>query len=117
MLENAIVHGSKIPGKVAKFKKGLSVFFSVTRDSRTGIIKIIIQDKGVGMTPKVLAASQEIYADPTLLRSTSLSPGFGTTIVGFAIAVNLGSIRIESESNKGTRVCIQIPSKNTRRMK
>jgi ligand-binding sensor protein/GAF domain-containing protein len=110
LLENAIVHGSRIPGKVPTFRKGLKVFFSVTRDSRTGITKIIIRDKGVGMNPKILAASKEIYADPTLLRSTSFAPGFGTTIVAFAISAHLGSISLNSGSNKGTQVCVQLPT-------
>jgi len=118
LLENAIVHGSRIPGKAVRFRKGLKVSFSVTRDSSTGINKIVMRDDGVGMNPKILAASREIYADPTLLRSTSLLPGFGTTIVAFAISVHLGSIAIESELNEGTRVYIQIPSdKKIRRTK
>ncbi len=118
LLENAIVHSSKIPGKAGRFRKGLEVLFSVTRDDSTGITKIVIQDKGVVMNPKILAASREIYADPTLLRSTSFAPGFGTMIVAFAISVHLGSISLESESSKGNQVCIQIPSyKRIRRMK
>jgi signal transduction histidine kinase/putative methionine-R-sulfoxide reductase with GAF domain len=110
LLENAMVHGSKIPGKLGRFKKGLKVFFSIKRDNNTGTTKIVIQDRGVGMNPMILAASKEIYANPTLLGRTSFAPGFGTTIVAFALSVHHGCILLESRHGKGTKVTIEIPS-------
>ena len=110
LLENAIVHGSRVLGNSVRFKKGVRVTFSVRRDSKTRTTSIVIKDEGIGMDPKILAASKEIYANPTLLGVSSLAPGFGTTIVAFAISVHEGRISLKSKPKGGTIVSLEIPS-------
>ncbi|KPL22796.1 MAG: hypothetical protein AMJ75_07430, partial [Phycisphaerae bacterium SM1_79] len=110
LLENAIVHGSRIKGKEIKYRTGVSVTFSVSPTSHGNLTKIMVQDDGEGMSPETLRASKEIYADPTLLRSTSFAPGFGTIVVAFAVSVHHGCITLESKPREGTLVSIEIPS-------
>lgn len=108
LLENAIIHGSIVKGEKIEYRAEVSVSFAVTsEDNKT---KIVVQDDGEGMDSKKLAASKEIYADPTRLGSTSLVPGFGTMIVAFAMSAHLGHITVESAPKRGTRVYIEIPS-------
>lgn len=107
LLENAILSGSKI--QAGEYREGVQISFSTTSSDDEKKTRVTIQDNGVGICPASLSAIQEVYADP--LNKLYRSPGIGTTLIAFAVALHDGQIHITSRVGEGTCVKVELPSR------
>ncbi len=67
-------------------------------------VRLVIEDDGIGMTPQILSRAFEPFYT-TKARGT----GLGLAICRRIIETHQGTIRVESEAGKGTRVTIELP--------
>ena len=77
-----------------------------------GLYSLIVEDTGIGMTPEFL---NHIYDEFARESSTTVSriqgTGLGMTIVKKLTDLMGGTIQIESEKGKGTKITLNIPMK------
>ena len=77
-----------------------------------GLYTLVVEDTGIGMAPEFL---NHIYDEFTRENTTTVSniqgTGLGMTIVKKLIDLMEGSIHIESQKGKGTKITVSIPMK------
>ncbi len=79
---------------------------SLPENGKTPWVQIEIQDSGTGMEPHVL----ERVFDP-FFTTKNKGTGLGLSIVKKIVESHQGRISIESETNRGTRITIQLPTR------
>ncbi|WP_342975189.1 ATP-binding protein [Phocaeicola dorei] len=104
--ERILQVGNNLLSNAVKFTEKGSV--SLTTDYSNGILTLVVEDTGTGMTEK---EQQRVFGAFERLSNAAAKDGFG---LGLAIVHNIvvmlgGKIRLESEKGKGSRFTIKIP--------
>ncbi len=103
LVRNAVHHGIESTGTV-----------TITATNDDGQIKISVTDDGRGIDPQTIASG--ILFQPGYSTASELSEisgrGFGLDIVKTTVEARAGSVKIESELNRGSTFTITIPSKS-----
>ncbi|WP_121329975.1 MULTISPECIES: ATP-binding protein [unclassified Flavobacterium] len=99
LLDNAIKFSNE-NGKISFY----------TEDTNTDFCKLIIEDSGIGMKESTI---QELLSDGELLakkdNSEIIGTGLGLQLCKQMIKKNSGTLAIESELNKGTKMILTFP--------
>ena len=104
--ERIIQIGNNLLSNAIKFTEEGGV--SLTTDYNNGILILVVEDTGTGMTKE---EQQQIFGAFERLSNAAAKDGFG---LGLAIVKNIvtmlnGKIRLESEKGKGCRFTVEIP--------
>lgn len=104
--ERIIQIGNNLLSNAIKFTEEGGV--SLTTDYNNGILTLVVEDTGTGMTKE---EQQQVFGAFERLSNAAAKDGFG---LGLAIVKNIvtmfsGKIRLESEKGKGSRFTVEIP--------
>jgi len=104
--ERIIQIGNNLLSNAIKFTEEGGV--SLTTDYNNGILTLVVEDTGTGMTED---EQQRVFGAFERLSNAAAKDGFG---LGLAIVKNIvtmlsGKIRLESEKGKGSRFTVEIP--------
>jgi len=104
--ERIIQIGNNLLSNAIKFTEEGGV--SLTTDYNNGILTLVVEDTGTGMTKK---EQQQVFGAFERLSNAAAKDGFG---LGLAIVKNIvtmlsGKISLESEQGKGSRFIVEIP--------
>ncbi len=104
--ERIIQIGNNLLSNAIKFTDSGGV--SLTADYDNGILKIIVEDTGTGMTNE---EQQRVFGAFERLSNAAAKDGFGLglSIVQRIVSMLGGTIRLESEKGKGSRFTVEIP--------
>ena len=104
--ERIIQIGNNLLSNAIKFTDSGGV--SLTADYDNGILKIIVEDTGTGMTNE---EQQRVFGAFQRLSNAATKDGFGLglSIVQRIVTMLGGTIRLESEKGKGSRFMVEIP--------
>ena len=104
--ERIIQIGNNLLSNAIKFTDSGGV--SLTADYDNGILKIIVEDTGTGMTNE---EQQRVFGAFERLSNAAAKDGFGLglSIVQRIVTMLGGIIRLESEKGKGSRFTVEIP--------
>jgi PAS domain S-box-containing protein len=81
---------------------------TVKAKSKEDVIEFTVQDTGIGMTEEV---KKRIFEPFYTTKSKGM--GLGLTIVKHIVNLHNGTVEVESEPNKGTKITIRIPKKKS----
>ena len=98
--------GNNLLSNAIKFTENGGV--SLTTDYDNGVLKLIVEDTGTGMTEK---EQQRVFGAFERLANAAAKDGFGLglSIVQRIVTMLGGTIRLESEKGKGSRFTVEIP--------
>ena len=104
--ERILQVGNNLLSNAIKFTENGSV--SLTMDYNNGVLKLIVEDTGTGMTEE---EQQRVFGAFERLSNAAAKDGFGLglSIVQRIVAMLGGTIRLESEKGKGSRFTVEIP--------
>ena len=104
--ERIIQIGNNLLSNAMKFTDNGSV--SMTTDYDNGILTIIVEDTGTGMTED---EQRRVFGAFERLSNAAAKDGFGLglSIVQRIVAMLGGTIQLESEKGKGSRFTVEIP--------
>ena len=104
--ERILQIGNNLLSNAIKFTDSGGV--SLTADYDNGILKIIVEDTGTGMTNE---EQQRVFGAFQRLSNAATKDGFGLelSIVQRIVTMLGGTIRLESEKGKGSRFTVKIP--------
>ena len=104
--ERIIQIGNNLLSNAIKFTDSGGV--SLTADYDNGILKIIVEDTGTGMTNE---EQQRVFGAFERLSNAAAKDGFGLglSIVQRIVSMLGGTIRLESDKGKGSRFTVEIP--------
>ena len=104
--ERILQIGNNLLSNAIKFTDSGGV--SLTADYDNGILKIIVEDTGTGMTNE---EQQRVFGAFERLSNAAAKDGFGLglSIVQRIVSMLGGTIRLESEKGKGNRFTVEIP--------
>lgn len=104
--ERILQIGNNLLSNAIKFTENGSV--SLTTDYANGMLTLIVEDTGTGMTEE---EQQRIFGAFERLSNAATKDGFGLglPIVQHIVAMLGGTIRLESEKGKGSRFTVKIP--------
>ncbi len=104
--ERIIQIGNNLLSNAIKFTDSGGV--SLTADYDNGILKIIVEDTGTGMTNE---EQQRVFGAFQRLSNAATKDGFGLglSIIQRIVTMLGGTIRLESEKGKGSRFMVEIP--------
>ena len=104
--ERILQIGNNLLSNAIKFTDSGGV--SLTADYDNGILKIIVEDTGTGMTNE---EQQRVFGAFERLSNAAAKDGFGLglSIVQRIVTMLGGTIRLESEKGKGSRFTVEIP--------
>lgn len=77
-----------------------------------GLLKLVISDTGVGMNEQTIKKLQSKSFYTTLGSNGEFGNGIGFYLVKKLCQINKGTLKIESELGKGTKIYISIPRKD-----
>ena len=105
--ERIIQIGNNLMSNAVKFTEKGSV--SLTTDYNDGILTLVVEDTGTGMTEE---EQQQVFGAFERLSNAAAKDGFGLglAIVHNIVAMLRGKIRLESEKGKGSRFIVEIPA-------
>ena len=106
--ERILQIGNNLLSNAIKFTESGSV--SLTTDYDDGLLKLIVEDTGTGMTAE---EQQRVFSAFERLSNATTKDGFGLglSIVQRIVTMLGGTIRLESEKGKGSRFTVEIPVK------
>ena len=98
--------GNNLLSNAMKFTDSGSV--SLTMDYDNGMMKLVVEDTGTGMTEE---EQRRVFGAFERLSNAATKDGFGLglSIVQRIVAMLGGTIRLESEKGKGSRFTVEIP--------
>ena len=98
--------GNNLLSNAIKFTENGGV--SLTTDYNHGVLKLIVEDTGTGMTEE---EQQRVFGAFERLANAAVKDGFGLglSIVQRIVTMLGGTIRLESEKDKGSRFTVEIP--------
>ena len=98
--------GNNLLSNAIKFTENGGV--SLTTDYNNGVLKLIVEDTGTGMTED---EQQRVFGAFERLSNAAAKDGFGLglSIVQRIVSMLGGTIRLESEKGKGSRFTVEIP--------
>lgn len=104
--ERILQIGNNLLSNAIKFTDNGSV--SLRADYDNGLLKLIVEDTGTGMTKE---EQQRVFGAFERLSNAAAKDGFGLglPIVQHIVAMLGGTIRLESEKGKGSRFTVKIP--------
>ncbi len=104
--ERILQIGNNLLSNAIKFTESGSV--SLTTDYDDGLLKLIVEDTGTGMTAE---EQQRVFSAFERLSNATTKNGFGLglSIVQRIVTMLGGTIRLESEKGKGSRFTVEIP--------
>ena len=104
--ERILQIGNNLLSNAIKFTENGGV--SMTMGYDDGMLKLIIEDTGTGMTEE---EQQRVFGAFERLSNAAAKDGFGLglSIVQSIVAMLGGTIRLESEKGKGSRFIVEIP--------
>ena len=104
--ERILQIGNNLLSNAIKFTENGGV--SLTTDYNHGVLKLIVEDTGTGMTEE---EQQRVFGAFERLSNAAAKDGFGLglSIVQRIVAMLGGTIRLESEKGKGSRFTVEIP--------
>lgn len=104
--ERILQIGNNLLSNAIKFTDNGSV--SLTMNYDKGILKLIVEDTGTGMTEE---EQQRVFGAFERLSNAVTKDGFGLglSIVQHIVAILGGTIRLESEKDKGSHFTVEIP--------
>ena len=104
--ERILQIGNNLLSNAIKFTDNGGV--SLTTDYNNGVLKLIVEDTGTGMTEK---EQQRVFVAFERLSNAAAKDGFGLglSIVQRIVSILGGTIRLESEKGKGSRFTIELP--------
>ena len=104
--ERILQIGNNLLSNVIKFTENGGV--SLTTDYDNGVLKLIVEDTGTGMTEE---EQQRVFGAFERLSNAAAKDGFGLglSIVQRIVSMLGGTIRLESEKGKGSRFTVEIP--------
>ena len=104
--ERILQIGNNLLSNAIKFTDSGGV--SLTTDYDNGILKIIVEDTGTGMTNE---EQQRVFGAFERLSNAAAKDGFGLglSIVQRIVSMLGGTIQLESEKGKGSRFTVKIP--------
>ena len=104
--ERILQIGNNLLSNAIKFTDNGGV--SLTTDYNSGVLKLIVEDTGTGMTEE---EQQRVFVAFERLSNAAAKDGFGLglSIVQRIVAMLDGTIRLESEKGKGSRFTVEIP--------
>ena len=106
--ERILQIGNNLLSNAIKFTENGGV--SLTTDYDNGVLKLIVEDTGTGMTDE---EQQRVFGAFERLANAAAKDGFGLglSIVQRIVSMLGGTIRLESEKGKGSRFTVKIPVK------
>ena len=104
--ERILQIGNNLLSNAIKFTENGGV--SLRTDYDNGVLKLIVEDTGTGMTNE---EQQRVFGAFERLSNAAAKDGFGLglSIVQSIVAMLGGTIRLESEKGKGSRFTVEIP--------
>ncbi|WP_289753849.1 hybrid sensor histidine kinase/response regulator [Bacteroides acidifaciens] len=104
--ERILQIGNNLLSNAIKFTENGGV--SLRTDYDNGVLKLIVEDTGTGMTEE---EQQRVFGAFERLSNAAAKDGFGLglSIVQSIVAMLGGTIRLESEKGKGSRFMVEIP--------
>ena len=104
--ERILQIGNNLLSNAIKFTENGGV--SLTTDYNNGILKLIVEDTGTGMTNE---EQQRVFGAFERLSNAAAKDGFGLglSIVQRIVSILGGTIRLESEKGKGSCFTVEIP--------
>ena len=104
--ERILQIGNNLLSNAIKFTENGGV--SLTTDYNHGVLKLIVEDTGTGMTEE---EQQRVFGAFERLANAAVKDGFGLglSIVQRIVTMLGGTIRLESEKDKGSRFTVEIP--------
>ena len=104
--ERILQIGNNLLSNAIKFTENGGV--SLTTDYNNGVLKLIVEDTGTGMTEE---EQQRVFGAFERLSNAAAKDGFGLglSIVQRIVSMLGGTIRLESEKGKGSRFTVGIP--------
>ena len=104
--ERILQIGNNLLSNAIKFTENGGV--SLTTDYDNGVLKLIVEDTGTGMTEE---EQQRVFGAFERLSNAAAKDGFGLglSIVQRIVTMLGGTIRLESEKGKGSRFTVGIP--------
>lgn len=104
--ERILQIGNNLLSNAIKFTESGGI--SLTTDYDAGLLKLIVEDTGTGMTEE---ERQRVFAAFERLSNAATKDGFGLglSIVQRIVAMLDGTIRLESKKGKGSRFTVEIP--------
>ena len=111
--ERILQIGNNLLSNAIKFTDSGSV--SLITDYQNGILIMIVEDTGTGMTKE---ERQRVFGAFGRLSNAVTQDGFGLglSIVEHIVIMLKGSIRLESEKGKGSRFTVEIPMQTAEKM-
>ena len=105
--ERILQIGNNLLSNAIKFTENGGV--SLTTDYDNGVLKLIVEDTGTGMTEE---EQQRVFGAFERLSNAVTKDGFGLglSIVQRIVAMLDGTIRLESDKGKGSRFTVEIPA-------
>ncbi|WP_418211557.1 ATP-binding protein [Bacteroides zhangwenhongii] len=105
--ERILQIGNNLLSNAIKFTENGGV--SLTTDYDNGVLKLIVEDTGTGMTEE---EQQRVFNAFERLSNAAAKDGFGLglSIVQSIVAMLGGTIRLESEKGRGSRFTVEIPA-------
>ena len=104
--ERILQIGNNLLSNAIKFTENGGV--SLTTDYNNGVLKLIVEDTGTGMTEE---EQQRVFGAFERLSNAAAKDGFGLglSIVQRIVSMLGGTIRLDSEKSKGSRFTVAIP--------
>ena len=104
--ERILQIGNNLLSNAIKFTDSGGV--SLTTDYNNGVLKLIVEDTGTGMTEE---EQQRVFVAFERLTNAAAKDGFGLglSIVQRIVSMLSGTIRLESEKSKGSSFTVEIP--------
>ena len=104
--ERILQIGNNLLSNAIKFTENGGV--SLTTDYNNGVLKLIVEDTGTGMTEE---EQQRVFGAFERLSNAAAKDGFGLglSIVQRIVSMLGGIIRLDSEKGKGSRFTVEIP--------
>ncbi len=111
--ERILQIGNNLLSNAIKFTENGGV--SLTTDYNNGVLKLIVEDTGTGMTEE---EQQRVFVAFERLANAAAKDGFGLglSIVQRIVSMLGGTIRLESEKGKGSRFTVEIPMQTAREL-
>ena len=111
--ERILQIGNNLLSNAIKFTENGSV--SLTTDYANGMLTLIVEDTGTGMTEE---EQQRVFGAFERLSNAAAKDGFGLglPIVQHIAAMLGGTIRLESEKGKGSRFTVKIPMRTAEKV-
>lgn len=105
--EHILQIGNNLLSNAMKFTDNGSI--SLTTDYDNGILKLVVEDTGTGMSEE---EQQRVFNAFERLSNAAAKDGFGLglSIVQSIVAMLGGTIRLESEKDRGSRFTVEIPA-------